>query len=1022
MKKNFANIPINSSSKNNLRYLRHIRKNKMKNPLTNHSSFDIHNKSYNKINNNPINKIQKNTKECLVLKGEDFYPSLKNQDLVKDYFKISTDIKGRITETDCSQDYSKNKAYKRTISRENVFNGQSNKYVIKNIYDNINNIEKRKDNCCYYESKYTRLVNEEKENHCINGKIKENFVNYPNENKNISNLQSDKSSKHIIFDYHVSKRNEIYNPLKKYESESNYSKDKIAKSQTLINSNNNSINKRIAILKNENNIKTTKAIINSINNNSSKSIQLETLSDIYRSPEKKFKKENSFQNNNKIENNASSKSFDKNNSNTKIEVSQRKNHNNNNISKNKKISLTKEQKLNIKELNKQTKLALKKIPFSSKPKINIININSLTKNNSSYTTATKLNDKQGNNSSQKDLNEKIKSNSIKGINLINFENFQKSISTKYNNKKNSQTIDKDNSINNISQTKSNTIHIIGSKLINGDNQNKSINTSYSSRFEPITISNSSINKKPSLILSRLKKGKIDNINKDVILKRLNSQQNFTNSKLMKGEIPKSNIIPRIIDQSQRYTGDSNTDIKYHYSNIKNPNTPITSIKLITKFNNSSEIKKDLSKNSNYIQKITISKANLQENNNNSSLKKNNNKGNLLKVLETPNQKQKNKRYLSDCNKHESRPIAHISSNNRNNEDKCEEDWDDNEYMGMRKKTFDPGKGAGKNKSRTNINNLIKNNFITSELFSEKTFIKSCESITVAGKKENGHKKINQDSYIIERNINGILDFNIFGVLDGHGEDGHYASQFVTRYVISNIKNHPLLKKCEQAKEIYQKIIFNGYQIIANIFTQADIEIQKEKFNCKNSGTTCVIVIQLEEKIICANTGDSRAILIYDDNIYDNNLNNSKICPLSYDCKPELPNERKRIYECGGTVERALDDNDEEGGPYRVWAFGENYPGLAMSRSIGDMDAKKIGVIPNPQIVEYTINNDSKYMLICSDGVWEFISNEEAMKIGNKYYLKNDAIGLCQELYKKSVDYWMKEDECIDDITAIAVFF
>ena len=184
-------------------------------------------------------------------------------------------------------------------------------------------------------------------------------------------------------------------------------------------------------------------------------------------------------------------------------------------------------------------------------------------------------------------------------------------------------------------------------------------------------------------------------------------------------------------------------------------------------------------------------------------------------------------------------------------------------------------------------------------------------------------------------------------MDGHGKDGHYASQFVTRYIINNIKNHPLLKKCEQAKEIYQKIIFNGYQIIANIFTDADIEIQKQKFNCKNSGTTCVIVIQLEKKIICANTGDSRAILIFNDNNYDNNLCNSKIYPLSYDCKPELPNERKRIYECGGTVERALDENDVEGGPYRVWAFGESYPGLAMSRSIGDMDAKKIGVIPNP---------------------------------------------------------------------------
>ena len=94
----------------------------------------------------------------------------------------------------------------------------------------------------------------------------------------------------------------------------------------------------------------------------------------------------------------------------------------------------------------------------------------------------------------------------------------------------------------------------------------------------------------------------------------------------------------------------------------------------------------------------------------------------------------------------------------------------------------------------------------------------------------------------------------------------------------------------------------------------------------------------------------------------------------------------------------------------------------MSRSIGDMDAKKIGVIPNPQIVEYSINKYSKYMLICSDGVWEFITNEEAMKIGNTYYLKNDARGLCQELYNKSVYFWTKEDDCIDDITAIAVFF
>ena len=64
-----------------------------------------------------------------------------------------------------------------------------------------------------------------------------------------------------------------------------------------------------------------------------------------------------------------------------------------------------------------------------------------------------------------------------------------------------------------------------------------------------------------------------------------------------------------------------------------------------------------------------------------------------------------------------------------------------------------------------------------------------------------------------------------------------------------------------------------------------------------------------------------------------------------------------------------------------------------------MDAKKIGVIPNPEIVEYTIDYITKYF-ICSYGVWEFIEYEDAMTIKNKFNLRNDANGLCQELYKK----------------------
>ena len=388
----------------------------------------------------------------------------------------------------------------------------------------------------------------------------------------------------------------------------------------------------------------------------------------------------------------------------------------------------------------------------------------------------------------------------------------------------------------------------------------------------------------------------------------------------------------------------------------------------------------------------------------------------LEELENENKKKKN-----------------IKKQKKEVKDANEDEWDTNQFKGMKKKTYDPGRRSGKKKSKKNLNNIssinnIKN--ILNEQFSATNYVKKSEGLSIAGKNEYGNKKTNQDTFIIEKNVNGVLNFNIFGVLDGHGDDGHFVSQFVSRFVVHKIKNHPLIKKLDEPKKIYNQLISNGYEIIANIYLDADVQIQKEKFNVTRSGTTIVLVIQLEEHIICANTGDSRAIAIYDDNYEDkDNLVSSKIFPLSFDCKPNLPSEMKRIIQCGGVVEKAEysddeeeEEEDEDPLPYRVWAKGEDYPGLAMSRSIGDMDAKKVGVIPNPQIVEYKIDYFSKYILLASDGIWEFISNEEAMSVGNKYYLRNDPKGLCHELTQKAIKLWEKKDVVIDDITIIVVFF
>ena len=1074
MKKNCIVIPINKPFKIYQSYNQNAIKPASQKTSNNHISFDMNSNFYQQNDYVSINKKNiKNSNDFIILKKNEFNPSLNAQDYKKENYEMKTYKTQRYSESELNKDNINSSSYKPYFNNDKIFNGNQNKFVNSKNSGVIDITDKNKANYTYYESKYSRKDNYEQDNYSFKNKYSNKNVLYSNENHDTSNLTSNqKFTKNRRIDSNFSIKSEYENSNIKNKNkitDTNYSKSKNEKIKTIPNTTDK---KRIISIKEQNITKSNQRINRNINDyknkipNSSSTIYFDNSKDIYRSPVKKIIIEKNFYGNEtsgyKAGKSLVSKSSDKIRINNRRENSFSKK--DENIPKNKKIEMIKAQKSNIIDLKKHSNLALKKIPISPKNKKNSNNslidrMKIQKKNLNLYTSNTKDDDnkKKANYSftsskpnesrtiqyGYNERNEKPKNSLIKELKFTDSKNFQKCISSEiekiptipsYRNYER----EKDRIIN-ISNTKLNTIHI-GSISSNEDNNYKRVNISYNNNHNQSDFDDDkrTFSQKKNLILNRLKKGRsnIINIDKndDKFIRRLYSQQNL----IIYKDIPEGKLInesskintnnkinvsnPRIKDQNQKYSNDKRTNRnnilnKLSKKNYSNTHLPLVNNNLYKKFNNytnTNEIKKD-----NSIHTITINKINSSslENNHQTIVNNKNNNSKSSKINKLQNQK--NKRCLSNFPKRQSRINIQESKNNNNQSD--EEDWEDNEYMGIRKKTYDPMRRKMKKKQKNEINNLKKNNNISSEFFSYPTFIKSCESITVPGKKENGNKKINQDSYIIERNINGILNFNIFGVLDGHGEDGHYASQFVSRYIITHIKNNPLIKKSEDAKEIYQKLISNGYEIIANLFTDADVQIQKEKFDCKNSGTTCVIVIQLEEKIICANAGDSRAIMIFDKTNNDH-LINSKIYPLSYDCKPELPKERMRIYECGGSVERALDENEEEGGPYRVWAFGEDYPGLAMSRSIGDMDAKKIGVIPNPQIVEYNIDYDTKYMLICSDGVWEFINSEEAMKIGNKFYLRNDANGLCQELYKKSVEFWLKEDIVVDDITAIAVFF
>ena len=52
----------------------------------------------------------------------------------------------------------------------------------------------------------------------------------------------------------------------------------------------------------------------------------------------------------------------------------------------------------------------------------------------------------------------------------------------------------------------------------------------------------------------------------------------------------------------------------------------------------------------------------------------------------------------------------------------------------------------------------------------------------------------------------------------------------------------------------------------------------------------------------------------------------------------------------------------------------------MTRSMGDKIGAQAGVIAEPEILEFTTQPSDKFIVIASDGVWEYLTNEEVQFI------------------------------------------
>ncbi|VEU35633.1 unnamed protein product [Pseudo-nitzschia multistriata] len=331
-------------------------------------------------------------------------------------------------------------------------------------------------------------------------------------------------------------------------------------------------------------------------------------------------------------------------------------------------------------------------------------------------------------------------------------------------------------------------------------------------------------------------------------------------------------------------------------------------------------------------------------------------------------------------------------------------------------------------------------------------------------------KANQDAYSVTERV-GSPDSNdaFFAVYDGHGMNGDQCAQYARDKLPLYLEKYMNKAKAREAKKPETKMsVKQSSRNIQNDFNPlAHIELSKEQMqkactrahvDCNNamhqdiddslSGTTAIsaYIHGRRNRVTVCNVGDSRAVLgkATQSTGYEYGRGQAlKAYPLSRDQTPYRKDERIRIRKTGARI-LSLDqleglepiynrdddpDNDEgdielgeeldEGGdPPRVWSPDGDYPGTAFTRSLGDAMAEELGVFAEPEMLTREIKPEDRVIVIASDGIFEFLTNQSVIDICAKF---TDPLKACRAVVAESYELWLQYELRTDDITIICIF-
>jgi len=276
----------------------------------------------------------------------------------------------------------------------------------------------------------------------------------------------------------------------------------------------------------------------------------------------------------------------------------------------------------------------------------------------------------------------------------------------------------------------------------------------------------------------------------------------------------------------------------------------------------------------------------------------------------------------------------------------------------------------------------------------------CAVTEYSGVSKKGHapynpRKKNQDALIMADDPNS--NTLVLCVLDGHGEHGDGVSQTFRDQLIPEMFNHP------EWLDDYKKATSDA---IAKVERNL---LRNYRIDSEFSGTTLSMAIVRGNNLTGVNIGDSRVIMGKEEN------GALTFQDITFDHKPDSPKEKERILACGGRV-FAVEYDDGIDGPPRVWLGHMDIPGLAMSRSLGDVVAHSAGVISEPEFTDYILDPATdRFIVVATDGLWEFVDNQEAVEMVEGQAGPCDAV---DALVTEAATRWMHEEQVIDDTTII----